>query len=66
MKEKKSGKIVQLVFGILFIIASLAMFVSNLLIASAGWDVAYGMLGVLVFLLGLFMTVFGAAGLPRN
>ena len=66
MKEKKTGKVVQLVFGILFIMGAFAMFISNLLMASAGWDVAYGMLGVLVLLLGLFMTVFGAAALPRK
>ena len=66
MKSMKSRKIFQIVVGILLLLASVAMLISNLLLADVVWDVAYGMLMLLVFLLGLIMTVFGAASLPQK
>ena len=61
MKNRNGKKTAQLVFGILIMLLALILLVSNPFIVSGGWDVSYGMLAVLVFLPGLFLTVAGAS-----
>lgn len=66
MDWKYFRQVLKIFFGVCLILASGAILLYNLLYIKTGFDVALGLLDLVLFLWGLLLVVFTAAKLPSD
>ncbi len=65
--QKSYGKeYCRIFFGVLLILASAFLLLYNALIQKASFDMALGLIDLMLFLAGLLLTIFGLAALPED
>ena len=53
-------------FGVCLLMASVAILIYNLFFMKTGYDIALGLIDLILFLWGLLLVVFAIAKLPRE
>lgn len=66
MDWKYYKQILKIFFGVCLILASGVILLYNLFFLKTGYDMALGLLDLVVFLSGLLLAVFTAAKLPSS
>lgn len=58
--------IFRIFFGVCLMLLSVGLLIYNAFLLTGGFDIALALLDLLLFVGGLLLTVFGAAGLPSE
>lgn len=66
MDGKYFKQILKIFFGVCLILISGAILVYNMFFLNTGYDMALGLLDLVVFLSGLLLVIFTAAKLPSD
>ncbi|MBQ6430255.1 MAG: hypothetical protein IJJ99_00025 [Oscillospiraceae bacterium] len=66
MDWKYFRQILKIFFGVCLILISVALFLYNAFFLESGYDIALGLLDLILFLSGLLLVIFAAARLPSD
>lgn len=58
--------IIKIFFGVILLLVSIAVLLYNIFMTPNGFEAGLGFVDLLIFLGGLFLTVFNIAKLPSN
>ncbi len=59
-------QLLRIFFGVCLLLVSGAIFIYNVFFLDTGYDIALGLLNLILFLSGLLLVIFAAAKLPSD